>query len=375
VEIMVRIFHMLPSHDLKRVMLVCRTWKDMGENPTLWTWLKVKVNSREDFLKLKIARLQLIQSVNVGKFGKFENLFKEEDWVEFFKVLLPLQKLKRIDGLEFQRVLFSFVDPELLVNVLQRCEKLVLGFQLSLKQKHSELLFHAIAGNKSNLRNLYLSGKSIVGLEPQLLTSAICKVREVSLDDMRIQEHMVALFRAITGEEENQLMKLSMFDCNISDIEPNLVGEALNRLEEVSTGDTYVTREQIRAILVRAVGDQSKLKKIDFDMNYYCVYADCDGYDGFDQCEPGLLELAEGKFGKFHYCDAHFETVGNNYNSDDDTSEAGDDDNSEEGDDDNSEEGDDNTEEGDDDNTEEGDDNSEAIDENNSEEGDDDNIV
>ena len=35
----------------------------------LWTWLKVTVKSREDFLKLKMKRLQLILSVNVGNFS------------------------------------------------------------------------------------------------------------------------------------------------------------------------------------------------------------------------------------------------------------------------------------------------------------------
>ena len=101
------------------------------------------------------------------------------------------------------------------------------------------------------------------------------------------------------------------------------------------TGVTHVTREQIRAILARAVGDQSKLKRISLDMNYY-LYSDPDGYDGFDQCDPGLLKLAEDKFGRFYYWDTDIE--GNS--SDDDISEEGDDDNSEEVDDDTSEEGD-----------------------------------
>ena len=58
---------------------------------TLWTWLKVTVKSREDFLKLKMKRLQLILSVNVGwKFNsKCESQWKEEDWAELFRVMLP----------------------------------------------------------------------------------------------------------------------------------------------------------------------------------------------------------------------------------------------------------------------------------------------
>ena len=100
---MVRIFQMLPGQDLKTMMLVCRAWKVMGEDPTLWTWLKVTVNSREDFLKLKMKRFQLIQGIFVGwKFNsKLGSQWKEQDWAELFKVMLPLKKLKGIDGDEF----------------------------------------------------------------------------------------------------------------------------------------------------------------------------------------------------------------------------------------------------------------------------------
>ena len=63
---MVRIFHLLPHEDLKKVMMVCKVWKDMVEDQTLWTWLEVKLNSKEDFQKLGIQRLLLIETIAVG---------------------------------------------------------------------------------------------------------------------------------------------------------------------------------------------------------------------------------------------------------------------------------------------------------------------
>ena len=41
-------------------MMVCKSWSEMGEDPKMWTWSVVRVNSREDFQKLKIKRLQLL---------------------------------------------------------------------------------------------------------------------------------------------------------------------------------------------------------------------------------------------------------------------------------------------------------------------------
>ena len=98
--------------------------------------------------------------------------------------MLPILKLKSINGLELRNIHFSFVDPELLVTVFQRCEELVLGNEFSLEQ--SEHLFNAIAENKCNLKHIYLGRESTVGLDPQLFASAVSNVPEVFLYGMCI---------------------------------------------------------------------------------------------------------------------------------------------------------------------------------------------
>ena len=124
-EMMVRIFHLLPHEDLKKVMMVCKVWKDMVEDQTLWTWLEVKLNSKEDFQKLDIQRLLLIETIAVGFcepylskfFRKHVCQWKESDWIELFLVILQLPNLKSIWGFEFTFTNLSFIEPELLVNV------------------------------------------------------------------------------------------------------------------------------------------------------------------------------------------------------------------------------------------------------------------
>ena len=43
-EMLERIFSHLAPKDLKTVMLVCKTWNNTGNLPTLWSWVKVKLN-------------------------------------------------------------------------------------------------------------------------------------------------------------------------------------------------------------------------------------------------------------------------------------------------------------------------------------------
>ena len=50
-EMLVKIFSLLPPQDMKSVILVCKSWRGIGEDPTLWAWSVVEVNSREDFHK------------------------------------------------------------------------------------------------------------------------------------------------------------------------------------------------------------------------------------------------------------------------------------------------------------------------------------
>ena len=39
IEVLYRVFKMLPPKDLKNVMLVCKSWHEAADTPTLWTWV------------------------------------------------------------------------------------------------------------------------------------------------------------------------------------------------------------------------------------------------------------------------------------------------------------------------------------------------
>jgi hypothetical protein len=64
-EMMLRIFNLLPPQDLKSAMLVCREWKEIGEDPTLGSWSVVRLKSRQEYHKLNIRRFQLIRELDM----------------------------------------------------------------------------------------------------------------------------------------------------------------------------------------------------------------------------------------------------------------------------------------------------------------------
>ena len=42
-EMLQKILQLLPPRDLKMAVLVCKWWRDVGEDPVLWSWAMVTV--------------------------------------------------------------------------------------------------------------------------------------------------------------------------------------------------------------------------------------------------------------------------------------------------------------------------------------------
>ena len=293
---MIRIFYLLPPQDLKNVMLVCKQWMEMGEDPNFWTWALVTVDTREEIQKLEIPRLQLIQEIKVRECAShpwcrfyYPNhqcyYWKPADLKELFQVILEIPTVSRIHDLICTTSL-SAIEPEMLASVFNRLEVLALWKHQTPEQ--TEHLFIAIA-KKTNLKRLRVV--DAYKISPALFASAISNVDDVMLDYGGItSQQMEALFVAIT-EKERPMRKLYLGRCNtMHTIEPEILGIALNKLEEVTSSNTWVKREQITAIIRKLVCAESKLKKL--------MLEEMDGeVRGID---PELVRRARKKIGKFY---------------------------------------------------------------------------
>ena len=51
-EILSKVFGFLSNHDLANALLVCRFWRDVGEDPFLWTKFRIFVKSAQIFLQM-----------------------------------------------------------------------------------------------------------------------------------------------------------------------------------------------------------------------------------------------------------------------------------------------------------------------------------
>ena len=64
-EILVQIFKLLSPQDLKAAVMVSQKWKEVLEDPSIWTWAVIIIDTEEDIQKLNLSRLQTIKKVKV----------------------------------------------------------------------------------------------------------------------------------------------------------------------------------------------------------------------------------------------------------------------------------------------------------------------
>jgi hypothetical protein len=277
IEIFLSIFKQLSPQDLKSAVLVSKSWQEVGEDPALWTWAVVRVDSRHDFEKFNIQRLQLLRELKVNCTRPASQYYNYCNWKdlgifqqlmhsgmhELFKLIREIPTVRRISGSSCENC-FSSVEPDLLVSVFNSLQELHVGWSgVDLTSKQLELLFTAMAV-ETNVESLYVCGYcDLSETSPVLLASAISNVKDVTFGGFNVGlQHVEALFSAIIAGD-TPLTKLKVSTYSTVRVDPVILGRAVNRLEEVTiyrnSGET-ISSDQISAIISILVEEETKLK-------------------------------------------------------------------------------------------------------------------
>jgi len=286
-EILINIFGLLPPSDLKTVMLVSKQWTLMGKTPTLWTWATTAtLKYKDDLQKLKFKRLrnQLKKIKVTNWFESSSSILKQSTAVrpeELFNALLPITTLTSIEGLtddssnDLGSISFtdftdhpdlSVIDPELFASVLSRLNYLSFN-TINPSPSQYEALLSSISQKDSHVKKLVFGFHRIFA-PPDVFAAAVSNVDECDLGTCPVPfQDMQALCVAV-AENQGQLKKLNMFSSFLASIDPDILGTAISSLESVRIyqESDLLSKDQIAAILRKAGGDGSKLKKLDIIM-------------------------------------------------------------------------------------------------------------
>jgi len=288
-EVLSHIIRLLPHEDLKTVMLVSKAWKEMVDDPKLWTWLVVNISTISDLKKLEFPRLEQVQTLRMRPSDHSELGWRQPDNLKkLLQSLLAFPSIKKIYQME--NFHFGSVEPALLASLFGNLDELDMIFSNSFSKAQIEHVFSAIAEKANPMKKLSVTGVDVALLSPVVLAAAATNVKELELYDWS-EDQMKALLRGII-DKEGPLSKLEIC-CNIRDvhnIDPDLVGSALNKVEDVVVVDG-LSLELVTAVLkgVVDVEGTSKLKRLWLKMSH----------NHGKSLDGELVSQAEQKIGKF----------------------------------------------------------------------------
>ena len=264
-EMLERIFRLLPHKDLKTVVLVCRRWRQVGEAPRLWAWVVLTV-TRENISYmpglLEARRLQAVKELvltHIGEDGKL------------LKAVVKHQGLKKLEfvcenlgDLEQPEQLWPIVQPSvrLLGQAMSRMEVVTVMEPSVLTSWQEQEIFKAIALGESKLTKLHMDFEEnpMSSVEPGMLARALGKIREVRLPYALLGK--VQIEKILDSIIEGCKIKILDVEGNIlTDLDPQILAEAVCKLDAANLNDTDLTTPQIKTIFTAISSDENILLK------------------------------------------------------------------------------------------------------------------
>ena len=208
-EILRHIFLLLPPEDLKSAVLVCKMWKEIGEDPYLWRWAMVTVNNDnvENISSLlRTGRLSLIETIVIISCS--DTLLQSIINHKGLKNLTILGETKPACD-PTPDTFMPDTDPGLLANLLAALQSVSICEVYLTKELLEALMSKLILG--SRIRFLELSHMHLLELDDnQKLSSALTSVETLLLHRTYItNEQLTALLTKVLGGTRLSYLSIS----------------------------------------------------------------------------------------------------------------------------------------------------------------------
>ena len=183
-EILLLIFRYLNAKELKTAILVCKTWRDVGEDPVIWKHYKLVVTGIEidtGYLEtiLAFSRFTSLQHLEVNGYGQNAKMpVNNEIYNSIFNSQLSKLTLKHCDLTELDFDSFSSVLSKLRVLSL---------WQVQMSAEQVSLMFNVLArGSKLVELDIAYSYLDLQLLQTPTFVKALNKIRTVNLGHTKV---------------------------------------------------------------------------------------------------------------------------------------------------------------------------------------------
>merc|ERR1719474_1247938 len=205
------------------VVLVCRRWRTLGEDPSLWSDFVVTYTRQHVPEMLSIRRLQKVQHINI----RCKDSFNKQEADKFFSFLENLKHLKQLTGLSGFN--YMSVEPEMFGKVLSRLTDIDINNTRVTDMQLEELCrMMPITGK---VKRLGMQALNISSVYSDLFASA---VQELEYLNIGVTTHTNEQIRAVFDKwaEKCALKEVKMSQANFSSVEPEVFGKVLSCIEK-----------------------------------------------------------------------------------------------------------------------------------------------
>eukprot|EP00092_Neocalanus_flemingeri_P017833 GFUD01019297.1.p1 GENE.GFUD01019297.1~~GFUD01019297.1.p1 ORF type:complete len:190 (-),score=43.45 GFUD01019297.1:61-606(-) len=143
-EMLERIFLLLTPGDIKMGVLVCRRWRDVGEDPRLWSWVMVTVTEKNlDSMPDVMGSKRMSAVKTLGMRAVSDRLIH---------AMVKHPGLRKLEMHANMNTNLSSIDPPLLARALGKLDSVDM-FKVQLTCQQAEALMNTISSG-SNLQHL-----------------------------------------------------------------------------------------------------------------------------------------------------------------------------------------------------------------------------
>jgi Leucine-rich repeat (LRR) protein len=166
--------------------------------------------------------------------------------------------------LEIDHTDVSSADPNLLAKTVCKLEEVAMQYNCSLTELQLEAVFKAI-NDTSKLRILSMNSNNISSVNRAILANAVRFLEQVDFSFAELRPEQVRTVFTTISRDSN--LKRLTLDCNdVSSVDPAVMAQAVNRLEDATLRFTGLTCQQVEAVL-RGVQGDSRLKTLVIAVN------------------------------------------------------------------------------------------------------------
>ena len=227
-EILLLIFRFLNARELKTAIVVCKTWRDVGEDPVIWKHYKLVVSNVEvetGYLQtiLAFSRFTSIQHLEVNGYGQNAKMpVNNEIYNSIFNSAVSKLTLKHCD--------LTDLDFESFSSVLSKLRVLSL-WQVQMSGDQVSLMFNLLArGSKLVELDIGYSYLDLQLLQTQTFVKALNKIRKVNLGHTKVTS--LQLQRLMEKMSRRTLIRcLDVGYRDLSQISHDVIKSAIRKLQ------------------------------------------------------------------------------------------------------------------------------------------------